>query len=150
MAGSRKVTALAETVSTGGSTGRTEIADSYVEKLLTTKIVVVAQRDLWEDHYRLFEAFTGGAMVMTDLMISLPPGLIDGENVVVYNSLDELRELLLHYLHPEQNRARLRIARKGYEVAMGRHRSFHRMEEIFYGKVLSPPMPANATQDHKN
>jgi spore maturation protein CgeB len=137
MAGTRKITAMAGSVSGGGSIGRTEVADLYVESLLTTKIVVVAQRDNWEDHYRLFEAFVGGAMVMTDLMISLPEGLIDGDNIVMYRSKDNLRELLLHYLNPKQDEVRLAIARKGYEVAMEQHRSYHRMEEVFYGKRLS-------------
>lgn len=140
MAGTRQISALAGTVSTGGSNGRTEVSDDYLEGLLTTKIVVVAQRDSWEDHYRLFEAFVGGAMVMTDLMIALPPGLVDGENIVMYRSLDELREKLLYYLNPEQKNVRLKIARNGYDVAMGQHRSYHRMEEVFFGKRLSKSM----------
>jgi hypothetical protein len=139
LAGNRKITALAESVSDGGSKGRTGVAEAYVESLLTTKIVVVAQRDLWEDHYRLFEAFVGGAMVMTDMMISLPAGLVDGKNIIMYRSLKELRQLLLYYLDPEQDKIRLEIAQKGYEVAMGQHRSYHRMEEVFFGKRLSPP-----------
>ena len=149
MVGKRKISALARTVSEGGSIGRTDVAASYVESLLTTKIVVVAQRDIWEDHYRLFEAFVGGAMVMTDLMIFLPSGLADGENIIMYRSLDDLRELLLYYLHPDQDEARMAIARKGYEEAMGRHRSYHRMEEVFYGKILSSgSLPLNASMEN--
>lgn len=88
---------------------------------------------------------------MTDHMLSLPSGLVDGESVVMYKSLDDLREKLLYYLDPAQNTARMKIARKGYEVAMGMHRSFHRMEEIFYGKPLSPWVPSNpATQGRTN
>ena len=147
MAGNRKIKSLAATISEGGSIGRTGVHKAYLESLLTTKIVVVAQRDIWEDHYRLFEAFVGGAMVMTDLMISLPSGLVDGQNVVMYKSLDNLKELLLHYLDPKQDEARLEIARKGYEVAMTQHRSHHRMEEVFYGKRLSKStIPTISTQ----
>lgn len=40
-------------VSKGTWIGRTTVSSSYVQALLTTKIVVVAQRDEWEDHYRL-------------------------------------------------------------------------------------------------
>jgi hypothetical protein len=137
MAGKRKITSFAATISEGGSIGMTGVSDAYLESLLTTKIVVVAQRDIWEDHYRLFEAFVGGAMVMTDQMISLPAGLVNSENVVMYRGLDNLKKLLLHYLDPEQDEVRLRIARRGYEVAMKQHRSYHRMEEVFYGKRLS-------------
>ncbi len=147
MAGNRKIKTLAATVSEGGSIGRTGVNEAYLESLLTTKIVVVAQRDIWEDHYRLFEAFVGGAMVMTDLMISLPSGLSDGENVIMYKSLDNLKEMLLYYLDPKQDEARLEIARKGYEVAMTQHRSHHRMEEVFYGKRLSKStIPSISTQ----
>lgn len=54
MAGTRKIRALAKTVSEGeGSKGRTEVFEAYAKSLLTTKIVVVAQRDIWEDHFRL-------------------------------------------------------------------------------------------------
>lgn len=137
MVGGREITAVAKSISEGGSIGRTEVDQEYLESLLKTKIVVVAQRDAWEDHYRLFEAFTGGAMVMTDTMLSLPDGLVDGESVVMYKSREHLRLLLLYYLHPKQDEARMAIAFKGFEVAMGRHRSHHRMEEVFFGKHLS-------------
>lgn len=132
----RTLQTRAETVSIGGTFGRTQVAEAYLGTLLTTKIVVVAQRDNWEDHYRLFEAFVGGAMVMTDNMLSLPFGLVDGENIVMYNSQQHLKELLLYYLQHED--ARLAIARKGFEVAMSRHRSYHRMEELFFGAPQSP------------
>ena len=135
--GGKEIRARTESISVGGSIGRTEIDQDYLESLLKTKIVVVAQRDAWEDHYRLFEAFTGGAMVMTDTMLSLPDGLVDGESVVMYKSREHLRVLLLYYLHPKQAEVRLAIARKGFEVAMGQHRSHHRMEEVFFGKQLS-------------
>jgi hypothetical protein len=137
--GGRDITVKTETVSEGGTIGRTEIGQEYLESLLKTKIIVVTQRDAWEDHYRLFEALAGGAMVMTDTMLSLPDGLVDGESVVMFKSREQLRVLLMYYLHPKQDEIRLAIARKGFEVAMGHHRSYHRMEEVFFGKQLSLP-----------
>jgi hypothetical protein len=122
-------------VSTTGSVGRTAYQKDYIQALLTTKVVVVAQRDEWEDHYRLFEAIIGGALVMTDPMLSLPDGYVDGGNILIYQSLDHMRDLIIHYLeHPEE---RLEIARKGWVLAMNRHRTFHWMEETFFGKALS-------------
>lgn len=36
--------------------GRRNVKEEYIEAMLHSKIVVVSQRDDWEDHYRLFEA----------------------------------------------------------------------------------------------
>jgi hypothetical protein len=128
---------VADFVSSAAGNGRTNVASSYLQALLTTKIVVVAQRDHWEDHYRLFEAIVGGALVMTDPMLSLPEGLVDRTNIVVYHSLSHLQELLEYYLDPRNEDERLSIAREGWTVAMTRHRTFHWMEQIFFGRRLS-------------
>lgn len=82
---------IADFVSAAAQTGRTEFSSDYLQALLRTKIVVVAQRDAWEDHYRLFEAIVGGALVMTDPMLAMPDGLVHQESIVVYNSLENLR-----------------------------------------------------------
>jgi hypothetical protein len=62
------MTVLADVVSAKGAMGRTKAQAAYTKALLRTKIVVVAQRDSWEDHYRLMEALIGGALVLTDPM----------------------------------------------------------------------------------
>ena len=115
--------------------GRNKVQSAYVEAMLDTSIIVVAQRDNWEDHYRLMEALVSGAMVMTDKMLSLPRGLENGTSVVEFESAKDLRSKILFYSsHPEE---RLEIARKGREVAMKQHRTWHRIEEIIFGKVIS-------------
>jgi len=117
------------------STGRRKVQAAYIETMLESKIVVVSQRDEWEDHYRLFEALVSGAMVMTDKMLALPQGLENGMSVVEYQSAHDLCYQLLYYMqHSEE---RLEIARRGREVAMRQHRAWHRMEEIVFGKILS-------------
>jgi hypothetical protein len=132
----KPIQVLGRSVSTEGATGRSTAQSAYLEALLTTKIVVVAQRDGWEDHYRLFEAIVGGALVLTDPMHTLPDGYINGSNILIYHSLDQLRAFVLYYLeHPEE---RLRIASKGWELAMSRHRTYHWMEELFFGRRLTP------------
>jgi hypothetical protein len=118
------------------------LPSSTVESLLTSKIVVVAQRDIWEGDYSLFDALTGGALVTMDNMLALPAGLVDGKNVIVYHSREDLEDMLLYYLSPEQEEARLEIASNGYKVAMELHRSFHQMEEIFFGTPLSSYTPS--------
>ncbi|GAX28128.1 hypothetical protein FisN_6Lh055 [Fistulifera solaris] len=115
-----------------GSQGRLDVASAYIEALLDAKIVVVTQTDRWEDHYRLYEALVTGSMVITDRMLSLPRGLINGTSVIECTSRDDLRSKSLYYLsHPEE---RIAIAR---HVAMSQHRSWHRMEELIFGEIKS-------------
>jgi Glycosyl transferases group 1 len=115
--------------------GRKSVAETYVDATLKTKIHVVAQRDDWEDHYRLMEALVSGALVLTDRMLSLPRGLENGTSVVEYSSADELRLCIEYYLEHETER--VKIARRGRQVAMSQHRSWHRMEEVLFGRILS-------------
>jgi Glycosyl transferases group 1 len=115
--------------------GRQSVASAYLDAMLSTKIMVVTQRDGWEDHYRLFEALVSGAMVMTDRMLSLPSGLHNGTSLVEFGSLRELMSLLDYYLiHQDE---RLQIAATGRREAMLRHRSWHRIEEVIFGRPLT-------------
>jgi Glycosyl transferases group 1 len=115
--------------------GRQSVASAYLNAMLSTKIMVVTQRDGWEDHYRLFEALVSGAMVMTDQMLSLPSGLQNGTSLVEFGSLRELLSLLDYYLFHQEER--LQIATEGRRVAMLRHRSWHRIEEVIFGRPLT-------------
>jgi hypothetical protein len=115
--------------------GRWGVSDAYATTLLRAKIVVVTQRDQWEDHFRLFEALASGTMVLMDEMLSLPHSLQDGKSVVFFRSLDELEELAMYYL--EHTEERLEIARNGWVICMRRHRSWHRLEEMLFGKGIT-------------
>jgi hypothetical protein len=118
-----------------GRQGRTGTSSAYTDVMLSTKIVLVTQRDGWEDHYRLFEALISGALVMTDHMLSLPSGLKNGSSILEFSSADELKSLIDYYLkHPEE---RLAIAQQGRHISMIHHRSWHRMEEIIFGRALT-------------
>ena len=125
------VTTTAGIIGEMAGTGRNQVDDAYVHALLEHKIVVVAQRDRWEGHYRLMEALAGGALVMTDPMHPLPYLLENGVNVIVYSSLKELKEKILYYVRHEKER--LEIAVRGHNVAMNHHRSWHVMERIVLG-----------------
>jgi hypothetical protein len=109
----------------------------YVTRLLGCKIVVVTQRDEWEDQYRLMESLASGALVMTDEMLAMPGGLVDKLNVVIYDSPQTLKKLIRYYLHPNHEQERKRIALEGYRLVMGRHRCWHRLEELIYGQPLT-------------
>lgn len=116
-------------------TGRRGIKSEYIDALLRSKINVVTQRDEWEDHYRLFEALVTGGLVFTDRMLTLPQGLVNGTNVIEYTSQEDLRTKIRYYLsHPDE---RIEIARQGRLLAMSQHRSWHRIEEIVFGSLLT-------------
>jgi len=105
--------------------------------MLRSKIIVLSQRDEWEDQYRLMEAMVSGAMVMTDAMLSLPTGYHDALNIVEYHSAVDLLDKITYYLDPQHESERLAIATQGRTLAMTRHRSWHRMEEIIFGRIMS-------------
>lgn len=135
--GEKEWNVTATFVSAAATKGRSRVSSGYLEALLTTKIIVVAQRDRWVDHYRLFEAIIGGAMVMTDPMWGLPEGLVDKRSIIVYRSLDHLKELLEYYLDPSHEDERLSIARAGWTVAISRHRTTNWMERLFFGQQFT-------------
>jgi len=62
--------------------GRNNVSVRYTESILPYNIVVVAQKDLYEEHFRLMEALVSGALVMSDIMMSIPPDFVDGESIV--------------------------------------------------------------------
>ena len=137
MAERESLKVIVDYVSEAAVVGRTSVSLNYVEALMTTKIVVLGQRDTYEDHYRLFEALIGGGLIMTDPMLSLPEGLVDKESIVVYKSLTELTELLAYYLNPVNKAERLAIARAGWNIAVSRHRTYHWMERLFFGRQIT-------------
>lgn len=116
--------------------GSTQIVfNRYVKEMMGTKIVVVAQRDEWEDHYRLMESLATGALVFSDVMVGLPEGIAHGKSIIFYNSTDSLREQLLFYLDPANDKLRTAIAKNGWELVMGHHRCWHRVEELVFGSA---------------
>jgi hypothetical protein len=117
--------------------GSGNIQFQYVRDLLSCKIVVVTQRDEYEDHYRLMESLASGALVMTDKMLAMPAGLVDKVNVIVYDSPAELKKLVRYYLQPENEKERRRIALEGFKLVMGRHRCWHRLEELIFGQPMT-------------
>lgn len=119
--------------------GRNSVDLEYARNILKYKIVVVAQKDFHEEHYRLLEAIVSGALVMSDVMLSIPRDFADGESIVFYNDLVDLKAKIKYYLEHEAER--LKIASKGWTLAWNRHRSWHRMEELVFGEIRSPAIP---------
>jgi hypothetical protein len=115
--------------------GRSLVDPKYVRAMMSAKIVIVAQRDGWEDHYRLFETLACGPLVISDRMLAPPKGLVHGQSILFFESLQELTALVSYYLVHEEERQE--IAHQGWRVAMGQHRSWHRLEEVVFGRPLT-------------
>jgi hypothetical protein len=133
--GIRKLKTFVGRVGGAARTGRRTAQGDYMTALLNTKIIVITQRDLWEDHYRLMEGLMSGAMVLHDAMHGKPAGIVNGSQFVEFNSEESLQSLSKYYL--EHDDERLAIAKAGRFEAMSRHRSWHRMEEIIFSDVLT-------------
>ena len=108
----------------------------HIALLASSKIVVVTQNDEWEDHdNRFMEAMASGALVMMDRMVAPPAGLKDRTNVVWFDTPQELDRLIRYYLNePEKRQA---VARHGMQWALGRHRPWHVLELLLFGKALT-------------
>lgn len=116
-------------------TGRNSVDPLYPRAMMSSKIVIVTQKDDWEDHYRLFEAMVCGSLVIADRMVAPPKGLIHQETIIWFDNLDQLTSLVEFYLQHEEER--VKIAQSGWNLAMTHHRSWHRLEEVLYGMPLT-------------
>ena len=105
--------------------------------MLGSKIVIVTQKDSWEDHYRMFEALACGPLVITDYMLALPNGLENGTHLLMFHSIAELHHLVQYYL--SRDTERVEIAERGYQIAMNQHRSHHRLEHLIFGAPITIP-----------
>lgn len=133
--GGRKLATFCGLAGKDKKMGRNIVSSEYVKIMLKSKIIVVAQRDGWSDHYRLMEALSSGAMVIADETLILPRGLRHAESLVIFDSFSDLREKLFYYV--QHDTERLKIAQRGWEIAMGYHRSWHALESVIFGQPIT-------------
>lgn len=77
---------------------------------------------------RSFELLAAGTFQLMDAVPGMEELLTPGEEVAVYRSPQEARELAIHYLdHPGE---RLRIAARGRARVLGGHTYLHRMQTL--------------------
>jgi len=136
LAAEKKLTAVTEIKGLRAQFGRNHVNPSYIETMMKMKIVVVCQRDHWEGHYRLMEALLSGAMTMTDPQHPLPLYVENATNVIVYNSIAQLKQQILYYL--EHDEERMKIAQAGHKVVMDYHQSSIWMERMIFGNWSTP------------
>jgi len=99
----------------GGTDARRRAPGAYIDDLVGSKIVVTCQPFPWEGDWRLGESLASGALVIANTMVDPYPGLINGVNVVLYNTTSQMLRLVKWYLeHPS---AADRIAVAGQKLA---------------------------------
>lgn len=76
-----------------------------------------------------------GAMVMTDRMQSLPKGLENGVLIMEFESEMDVCDKILYYI--SHYKERIKMARRGREVALRQYRTFHRAEQVLFGREMS-------------
>jgi spore maturation protein CgeB len=74
-------------------------------------------------------------MVMTDRMLSMPNGLEHGVSIIEFESEVDLWDKILYYVNHKEER--IEIAKRGREVAMRQHRTFHRVKQVVFGSEMS-------------
>ena len=114
-----------------GNVGRSTIQSDYQRALCESKIVVTCNPDTWEGDHRLFEALSGGALVMVDEMKTpMQNPLIHKEHLIYYdlNDLDSLFDQCIYYLENEAQR--LNIAARGFVHGFTHHSYVHRIQQI--------------------
>ena len=120
-----------------GSYRSRDVTSILAQEMLRYKIVVVAQKDMYEGHYRLMDALLSGALVMTDSISLLPLFIIDKVSIVVYRSPAELRRSILYYLQDGHEEERQAIGRKGRDAALTHHSPAAWIERVIFGNWTS-------------
>jgi spore maturation protein CgeB len=122
-----------------GATGRNSIQEPYYTMMSRSKIVITCNPDNWEGDYRLFEALSSGALVVSDYMITpVKHPFIDKEHILYYdrNNFSGLKEIVEYYLAHDDERKK--IAQNGYTHAHTYHTASDRIQEILEECVENP------------
>ena len=122
-----------------GVQGRNSFQPEYFTTMARSKIIVTCNPDRWEGDYRLFEALSSGALVLSDTMSIPMPHPLEHRLHLIYYDRDEPRSLVREIeRHLADARAREAIAQAGYTHAMRYHKAADRIGEVVrLAKVIS-------------
>jgi spore maturation protein CgeB len=91
----------------------------YVDRMNASKIGVNNNSKFGFMTKKALEIMACGALLLTDKCEEFDEmGIEDGENVVIYNDLNDLQDKIYYYL--ANNSERERIAQNGYELVLDR------------------------------
>jgi hypothetical protein len=109
--------------------GRENFLTNYYKTMKRSKIVVTCNHNNWEGDWRLYEALSVGTCVFVDkMLIPVDNPFIDGEHLVYYNSVSELRDKLNYYT--KNDNLVNDIANNSKEFVYKYHTPKNRMETI--------------------
>jgi spore maturation protein CgeB len=122
-----------------------EMHQAYLHDMvrLFNESKIVFNRSLRGDvNMRVFEALGCESFLLTDRCANGFEELFTaGKDLVTYGSIDEARELAVHYLDSEEERGE--ISRHGHDTAERRHTYLHRASEILQVALGAGPTQAN-------
>ncbi|GKY92514.1 hypothetical protein MPSEU_000221700 [Mayamaea pseudoterrestris] len=126
------------TVKLIGEPNEVIVNDTLIDDLMTAKIAVFAQPDEWQETTGMLEAMASGALVVSDRVLQPTysaslnhSGLVDEQNVLFYNDISSLLQILDDYL--ENGDRRKTVVKAGWEYSMGTRRSWQGMETLLFG-----------------
>mmetsp|Transcript_9738 Transcript_9738/g.10483 ORF Transcript_9738/g.10483 Transcript_9738/m.10483 type:complete len:113 (+) Transcript_9738:150-488(+) len=110
--------------------------------MVRSKIIVLSMRDEWHGRTRTDSWRRDGIRCYghdrCHVVVAHVTGYHDAINIVEYHSAVVLLDKITYYLdNPPHDAERIAIATQGRTLAMTRHRSWHRMEEIIFGRIMS-------------
>ena len=109
--------------------GRENFLSNYYKMMRRSNIVVTCNHNNWEGDWRLYEALSVGTCVFVDkMLIPLDNPFINGEHLVYYDSINDLKEKLRHYLINSE--LTTQVANKSKEFVYKYHTPKNRMGYI--------------------
>lgn len=106
------------------------LGDSMLNVLISSKITINTHGDFmrYGGNMRLFECAGMGAFQLVDDRPGIAEWFVDGEHLVIYHDLADLRAKLAYYLaHPQE---RQRMAGAAREHVLAHHTYAHRLQQL--------------------
>lgn len=108
-----------------------KVNTEYYNIMKQSKMIITANPHHQEGDFRLWEALLTGNLVFCDRMLTvdiLKNKLVHKKHLVFYDDLDELRNLIVHFVRNENERKK--IGQNGREYALKYHKFTDRADEI--------------------
>ena len=105
--------------------------DSLIESINSSKIIITSNNKWKALSMRYTETLACGGFLLADKPQDLDKlGYVDGKHLVIYNDLDDLREKIIYYLDPENEKEREEIAACGMNHVRVNHNCKLRVKEM--------------------
>jgi len=101
-------------------------------KAINSSKIMITSNNKWKSlSMRYTETLACGGFLLADKPQDLDKlGYVDGKHLVIYNDLDDLREKIIYYLDPENEKEREKIASCGMKHVRANHNCKVRVKEM--------------------